>query len=48
MYYVRTIDCTMLVALSKLAHMQANPMKLTLKLIQHILNYYATNPNTTI
>ena len=48
MYYARTIDCTMLVALSKLSHMLANPTQLTLKLIHHILNYCATNPNATI
>ena len=46
--YARTIDCTMLVTLSKLAHMQAKPTQLTLKLIQHLLDYCATNPNATI
>ena len=48
LYYARPIDCTILVTLSKLSHMQAKPAQLTLKLIQHILDYCATNPNATI
>ena len=31
LYYARTIDCTMLVTLSKLSHMQAKPTQLTLQ-----------------
>ena len=38
----------MLVTLSKLAHMQAKATQLTLKLIQHLLDYCATKSNVTI
>ena len=48
LYYARAIDCTMLVTLSKLSHMQAKPTQLTLQLIQHLLDYCATNPKATI
>ena len=48
LYYARAIDCTMLVTLSKLSHMQAKPTHLTLQLIQHLLDYCATNPKATI
>ena len=48
LYYARTIDCTMLVTLSKLSHMQAKPTQLTLQLIQHLLDYCATNPNAKL
>ena len=48
LYYARAIDCTMLVTLSKLSNMQAKPTQLTLKLIQHLLDYCTTNPNAKI
>ena len=46
--YALAIECTMLVTLSKLSHMQAKLAQLTLKLIQHLLNYCTTNPNAII
>ena len=48
LYYARAIDCTMLVTLSKLSHMQSKPTQLTLQLIQHLLDYCATNPTATL
>ena len=48
LYYARAIDCTMLVTLSKLSHMQSKPTQLTLRLIHHLLDYCATNPDATI
>jgi len=48
LYYARAIDCTMLVTLSKLSHMQSKLTHLTLQLIQHLLDYCATNPNAAI
>ena len=48
LYYARAIDCTMLVTLSKIAHMQAAPTQFTKKLITHLLDYCATNPDATI
>ena len=48
LYYARAINCTMLVTLSNLAHMQSKSTHLTLKLIQHLSDCSATNPNATI
>ena len=48
LYYARAIDCTMLVTLSKLSHMQSKPTQFTLRLIHHLLEYCATNPDAII
>ena len=48
LYYAWEIDCTILVTLRKLSHMQAKPTQLTLQIIQNLLDYCATNPNATI
>ena len=38
----------MLVALSKIAHMQAAPTQYTKKIAHHLLDYCSTNPNAII
>ena len=48
MYYARTIDLTILHALSAIASEQAKPTKKTLTRVQQLLDYMATNPNAVV
>ena len=48
LYYVRTVDLTMLMALSTIAREQAKATEQTEQRTNQLLNYCATNPNATV
>ena len=48
LYYARAVDSTMLPAIGSLATQQAKPTIATMKTITQLLNYCATNPETTL
>lgn len=48
LYYARSVDPTMLVALNELSHEQANPTETTESKLKHLLDYAATHPIATI
>ena len=48
LYYGRSVDSTILVALSSLASAQAAPTEYTMELIKWLLDYVATNPETIL
>ena len=45
LYYTRTIDGTMLVALNSISTMQYKPTQDTLRKVNHLLDYLATHPD---
>jgi len=48
LYYTRAINSTMLPAIGSIATQQTNPTKKTMEAITQLLNYCASNPNTTV
>jgi hypothetical protein len=48
LFYGRSIDCTMLVALGTLASQQSNSIKATVKAMTQRINYAAARPDTMI
>jgi hypothetical protein len=48
LYYARTVDPTMLVAIGSIATSLASATKTTMDEITHLLNYFATNPDAVI
>lgn len=48
LFYGRAIDSSILVALGTIASQQASPTKKTMKAINQLMNYCATNPDTVI
>ena len=48
LFYGRAIDSTMLVPLSAIASMQAEPTEQTLEKVQQFLDYAASNPNAVL
>ena len=48
LYYARAVGITVLVALYTIASKQAKATKTTLKNVHQVLNYLATNPDSTI
>ena len=48
LFYARAVDSTMLHALNTLASEQANGTETTLEVMEHFLNYCATNPEATV
>ena len=48
LYYARTVDITILMALSSIAAEQANPTENTMKRINQLMDYMATHPDAVI
>ena len=48
LYYGRSVDLTILMALSEIAGQQANPTKKTMQRVQKFLDYMASNPDAKI
>eukprot|EP00957_Ditylum_brightwellii_P019986 1508923-Ditylum_brightwellii.AAC.1 len=48
LYYTRQVDPTMLVAIVTIAAAQSKDTKATAKAVQHLLDYCASHPDTTI
>ena len=48
LYYARAVDMTILHALSKITSKKANPTKKTMKRVEQLLDYMATNPKAKI
>jgi len=48
LYYARTVDLTILTALSDIASEQSKPTEKTMKRVEQLLDYMHTNPNAVI
>jgi hypothetical protein len=48
LYYARQVDPTILVAIGTIAAAQSKGTEATAKAVEHLLDYCASHPNTTI
>jgi hypothetical protein len=48
LFYARSIDCTMLVALGKIAYNQSKGTQATAQALTQLLNYAAAHPDATV
>ena len=48
LYYARSVDNTILVALNSISSRQSNPTEETVSKVNQLLNYVATYPNATL